>query len=75
MTDGIEELAVVRTLVDAQSDDQRIVPAGTVATVAHVGEGYYLLDVAFRPQTAGDSGDFAQAVVTPDQITLVSRNE
>jgi hypothetical protein len=68
----IAELSVVRTLVDVTTDDKRTVPAGTTATVVHAGDDYYILDISFEPQTETSDGDFEQAVVTPDQIELVS---
>jgi hypothetical protein len=68
----IPELSVVRTLVEVTTDDERIVPAGTTATVVHAGENYYIVEVIFEPQTETAIGDFEQAVVTPDQIEAVS---
>jgi hypothetical protein len=53
--------------------DGRIVPEGMVgAVLAVMSDGTCLVELAFRPQTADQDGDFAQAMVAEDQYEIIA---
>ena len=64
----------VRTTVPVVSlFDGRTVPAGMVGAVLEVmPDGTCLVDLAFRPQTADQDGDFVQAVVAEGQYEIIA---
>ena len=64
----------VRTTAAASSlFDDRVIPAGTRGTVLETGpDGTCLVEVAFAPQTAGQDGDFAHAVVKAGQYEVIT---
>ena len=63
----------VRTTAPAASlFDSRTVAAGTAGAVLEVlPDGNCLVEFAFRPQTADQDGDFAQAVLTEGQYEII----
>jgi hypothetical protein len=65
----------VRTTVAAESlFDERTIPAGMEGVVLEVKpDGTCLVELAFRPQTADEDGDFVQAVLTEGQYEIIKR--
>ena len=63
----------VRITVPAVSlFDGRSVPAGMVGAVLEVmSDGTCLVELAFRPQTADQDGDFVQAVLAEGQYEII----
>ena len=62
----------VRTTAPAESlFDGRVIPAGMEGTVLEVmPDGTCLAELAFRPQTADQDGDFVQAVLTEGRYEI-----
>lgn len=63
----------VRITVPAVSlFDGRTVPPGMVGAVLEVmSDGACLVELAFRPQTADQDGDFVQAVLAESQYEII----
>jgi hypothetical protein len=63
----------VRTMVEAESlFDGRTVPAGLEGFVVHAGDdGSVLVELALRPQTATEDGDFVQVELNAGQYEVI----
>jgi hypothetical protein len=70
---AVRQYDSVRTTEPAVSlFDGRTVPVGTVGAVLEVlPDGNCLVELAFRPQTADQHGDFVQAVLTEGQYEII----
>jgi hypothetical protein len=54
--------------------DGRTIPAGMEGTVLEVmPDGTCLVELAFKPQTGDEPGDFVQAEVAEGQYVIISR--
>jgi hypothetical protein len=63
----------VRTTVEAESlFDDRTIPAGLEGFVLHAGDdGSVLVELALKPQTASEDGDFVQVELTAGQYEVI----
>lgn len=66
----------VRITVAAKSlFDDRTIPAGMEGVVLEAKpDGTCLVELAFRPQTADQDGDFVQAVLVEGQYEIIKRS-
>jgi hypothetical protein len=65
--DSVRTTATVESLFDG-----RIIPAGMEGVVLEAKpDGTCLVELAFRPQTSDQDGDFVQAVLTTGQYEII----